>query len=77
VGNRQNGERGKKMIEIARIFTFGCSNNRDIVRRLMDSSAFFKGLTFADAACAFKYAERNNLVDRRDGYLVVYHDTKL
>lgn len=64
------------MIEIARIFTFGCSNNRDIVRRLMGSSAFFKGITFADAAAAYRFAEKSGLVYHGDGYLVVYHDTE-
>ena len=37
------------MVEIARIMTFGTANRRDIVRRLMGCSRFFKGLTFADA----------------------------
>lgn len=62
--------------EIARIFTIGCINNRDIIKRLMRTSDFFKGITFADAANAFKYAERNGLVDRRDGYIVVHHETE-
>lgn len=61
------------MIEIGRIFTFGLSNRRDIVRRLMGTSEFFKNLTFADALAAYRYAERNGLVKRGDGYLVIYH----
>ena len=36
-------------VEIARIMTFGTSNRRDIVRRLMATQDSFKGLTFADA----------------------------
>lgn len=62
------------MIEIARIFTFGTSNRRDIIRRLMATSGFFKGLTFADACEAYRYAERNNLVKHGDGWIAVYHD---
>ena len=62
------------LLEIARIFTFACANRRDIVRRLMGCSPFFKRLTFADAVAAFRYAERNGLVKYGDGYLVVYHD---
>ena len=62
------------MIEIARIFTFGTANRRDIVRRLMGTSEYFKNITFADALDAFRYAERNGLVKRCDGYLVVYHN---
>lgn len=62
------------MIEIARIFTFGTTNRRDIVRRLMGTSEFFKRLTFADAFHAYRFAEANGLVKRGDNYLVVYHD---
>ena len=62
------------MIEIARISTFATANRRDIVRRLMGSSRFFKNLTFADALAAFRYSERASLVKYGDGYLVVYHD---
>lgn len=62
------------MIEIARIFTFGCSNRRDIVRRLMGACPFYKRLTFADALSAFRYSEMNGLVRFCDGYLVLYHD---
>ena len=62
------------MIEIARIFTFATANRRDIVRRLMACSDFFKRLTFADALAAYRYAETKNLVKIGDGYLVVYHD---
>lgn len=63
-----------ELVEIGRIFTFGCSNNKDIIRRLMETSKFFKGLSFNDAAQQFRYAERNGLVYRFDGFLVVYHD---
>lgn len=62
------------MIEIARIHTFGTSNRRDIVRRLMGSSDFFKGLPFGLALQQFRYAETNGLVHYGDGFLVVYHD---
>lgn len=61
------------MIEIGRIFTFGLSNNRDIVRKLMGTSEFFKGITFADALAAYRYAERNGLVRKTAEYIVVYH----
>ena len=60
-------------IEIGRIFTFGISNNRDIVRRLMGTSEFFKGLTFADAIAAYRFAERSGLVRKTDEYIVIYH----
>ena len=62
------------MIEIARIFTFGTHNRRDIVRRLMDCSDFFKGLPFGIVMQQFRYAEVNGLVHYGDGFLVVYHD---
>lgn len=62
------------MIEIGRIFTFGISNNRDIVRRLMGTSEFFKGLTFAQALQSYRYAERAGLVTKTADYIVVYHD---
>lgn len=61
------------MIEIGRLFTFGIRNNRDIVRRLMGTSDFFKGLTFADALEAYRYAEKSGLVFKTDEYIVVYH----
>ena len=61
------------MIEIARIFTFGTSNNREIVLRLMRNCKSFQHLTFADALAQYRYCERNGLVDKHDGYLVVYH----
>lgn len=61
------------MIEIARIFTFATSNNRDIVRRLMGCCESFKHLTFADALAQYRYCERNGLVDKHTDYLVVYH----
>lgn len=62
-----------QLIEIARIFTFATNNNRDIVRRLMDCCDSFKNLTFADAVAQYRYCERNGLVKKDDGYLVVYH----
>ncbi|MCD8088211.1 MAG: hypothetical protein LUE22_06465 [Oscillospiraceae bacterium] len=63
------------LVEIARIFTFGTRNRRDIVKKLMRESESFKRLIFADALHAYRYAETNGLVYRGDGYLVVYHDT--
>jgi hypothetical protein len=62
------------MIEIARVTTFATHNNRDIVRRLMGSCESFKNLTFADAVAQYRYYERNGLVKRGNGYLVIYHD---
>lgn len=60
--------------EIARIFTFGCANNRDIVRRLMVCCDSFKRLTFADAFQAFRSYDAAGLVKRGDGYLAIFHD---
>lgn len=60
------------MTEVARIFTIGTTNRRDIVRRLMATS-FLKGLTFNDAINAYRYYENNGLVKIENGYLVVYH----
>lgn len=62
------------MIEIARITTFGTSNNRDIIRRLMGCCEAFKMMTFATAAETYRYYERNGLVKHGDGYIVIYHD---
>lgn len=62
------------MIEIARIITFGTSNNRDIVRRLMVCCEAFKMMTFATATETYRYYERNGLVKKGDGYIVIYHD---
>ena len=62
------------MIEIARIMTFGTSNNRDIIRRLMTCCDAFKNMIFATAAETYRYYERNGLVRRGDGYIVIYHD---
>ena len=62
------------MVEIARIMTFGAANNRDIVRRLMGTCESFKNMTFSTALETFRYYDRNGLVKRCDGYLVIYHD---
>ena len=62
------------MIEIARIMTFGTSNNRDIIRRLMGCCDAFKMMPFATAAEQYRYYERNGLVKRGTGYIVIYHD---
>lgn len=62
------------MIEIGRIFTFGTTNRRDIVRRLMGTSEFFKGISFADAIAAYRFAELNGMVRKTAEYIVVYHE---
>ena len=62
------------MVEIARIITFGTSNNRDIVKRLMGCSEAFKNMTFATAIEQYRSYERNGLVKHGDGYIVIYHD---
>lgn len=62
------------MIEIARIMTFGATNRRDIIRRLMGCRESFKNMTFATAVETYRYYERNGLVRRGDGYLVIYHN---
>lgn len=60
--------------QIASIFTFGCQNNRDIIRRLMACCDSFKGLAFADAAKTFRHYEACGLVKRGDGYLSIFHN---
>lgn len=62
------------LTEIARIFTFGCQNRRDIVRRLMGTSDMFNGLTYHDAFESYRSAERDGHVKHGDGYIVVYAD---
>ena len=62
------------MIEIARIMTFGTSNNRDIIRRLMACCESFKMMPFATAVEQYRYYERNGLVKHGNGYIVIYHD---
>ncbi len=54
--------------------TFGTLNRRDIVRRLMATTASFKNLIFADALAQYRYYENEGLVKRGDGYIVIYHD---
>lgn len=63
-----------KMIEIARIMTFGTTNRRDIVRRLMAMCDSFKNLIFADAMAQYRYYENAGLVKVGDGWLAIYHD---
>lgn len=60
--------------QIATIHTFGCQNNRDIIRRLMACCDSFKRLSFADAAQTFRSYEASGLVKRGDGYLSIYHE---
>lgn len=62
------------MVEIARIFTFGTTNRRDIVRRLMGTCESFKRLTFADAFAQYRFYEKSGLVKFGEDYLVIYHD---
>lgn len=62
------------MIEIARIMTFGTTNRRDIVRRLMTMCDSFKNLIFADALAQFRYYETTGLVKFAENYIVIYHD---
>lgn len=62
------------LIEIARIFTFATRNRRDIVRRLMACCDSFKQISFPDALKMYCYYERQGLVVKKDGYLVIYHD---
>lgn len=64
------------MIEIARVMTFGTLNRRDIIRRLMNTCEAFKNMTFATAVEQYRSYERNGLIKRGDGYLVIYHDCK-
>ena len=62
------------MIEIARIMTFGTTNRKDIVRRLMAMCDSFKSLIFADAMAQYRYYENKGLVRFGDGWLSIYHD---
>lgn len=62
------------MIEIARIFTTGTANRRDIVRRLMACCESFKQLTIADAMAQFRSYEQSGLIVYGDGFLAIYHD---
>lgn len=62
------------MTEIARMMTFGLSNRREIVKRLMATNKFYKDLEFYDALAQFRWSESNGFVHYGDGYLVIYHD---
>lgn len=62
------------MIEIARIMTFGTTNRRDIVRRLMAMCDSFKNLIFDDAMAQYRYYETEGLVRHGDGWLAIYND---
>lgn len=62
------------MVEIARIMTFGISNRRELIKRLMGCCEAFKNMTFSDAAEQYRYNERNGLVRKGNGYIVIYHD---
>ena len=74
MGRGSSGKTERETVEIARITTFATSNTRDIVRRLMGTSNDFKGISFSDALKQYRYAEKNGLVRRGDGWLAVYHD---
>lgn len=62
------------MIEIARTMTFGTTNRRDIVRRLMAVCDSFKNLTFSNAMEQYRYYEKEGLIKYGDGYIAIYHD---
>ena len=62
------------MVEVARIMTFCTRNKRDIVKRLMATSKFYKNISFYEAMQQFRYSERKGLVVYGDGWLAVYHD---
>lgn len=64
-----NPETGRTVITTMQ--TFGCTCNRDIVRRLMGKCAAFKGMTFANAMEQFRTAERNGWVRKTSDYIVV------
>ena len=66
-------ERNRTMIVLARISTDGTTNNRDIVRRLMECEAF-RFYTVADVAATLRSYDRSGLVERRDGWLTIYHN---
>ena len=63
-----------KMIEIARIMTFGTVNRRDIIRRLMGCCKSFKNMTFSTAMETYRSYESAGLVRHGDGWLAIYHD---
>lgn len=56
---------------VAAVTTFGCKCNRDIIRRLMGSCHFFKGLTFAQAVDTYRTAERNGWIRKANDAVVV------
>jgi hypothetical protein len=62
------------MTEIARIFTLGISNRRELIYRLIECCESFKNMDFATAAQQYRYCEDNGLVRNSNGYLVIYHD---
>ena len=62
------------MIEIARIMTFGTTNRRHIVRRLMAMCDSFKNLSFADAVAQYRYYENAGLVRHGEVWLAICHD---
>ncbi len=61
------------LTEIARVSTFGATNRRDIIRRVMNSGAF-GAVSFAQAVEAFRSYERAGLVASGEGFVVIYHD---
>lgn len=62
------------MVEIARMMTFGISNRRELIKRLMGCCEAFKNMTFATACEQYRYYEREGLVKCGNGYIVIYHD---
>lgn len=54
--------------------TIGAKNRRDIVRRLMETSKAFSNMDFSTAIAHFRYFEDNGLIEKRNGYIVIYYD---
>lgn len=71
---RVENENNDGIIEIAKIEIPKTANRRDIVRKLMDESDFFKNLIFADALETYRYYEKVGLVKQDDNCITVYHD---
>ncbi len=62
------------MYAIAHISTEGTTNNRDIIRRIMSECENFRTYTFAQVAETLRSYECSGMVERRDGWLTIYHD---
>lgn len=62
------------MYAIAHINIEGTTNNRDIIRKIMSECENFRFYTVAQVADTLRSYERRGMVERRDGYLTIYHD---